>query len=166
MRQSGSLLFQHRYAEYFSEYSNYFGRALLLLKSMHGITKYGMLYAGELTQWLLEACFIQSQCQMSIYYKYAPDGIKKFVLNYVDDCVYWYTSEAFGKWFVGTLGEILNVNFLGYAYWFMSIRISQMKDHSISVYQARYATSIFVKYLDTATFKAGTKFYKTIFHQI
>ena len=50
---------------------------------------------------------------------------------------------------------------LGYAHWFMSIRISQMKDHSISVDQARYATSIVANYFDTATVKVGTKFYKT-----
>ena len=36
-----------------------------------------------------------------------------------------------------------------------------MKDHSISVDQARYATSIVAKYLDTATLKVSTKFYKT-----
>ena len=36
-----------------------------------------------------------------------------------------------------------------------------MKDHSISVYQARYATSIVAKYLDTETVKTSTKFYKT-----
>ena len=36
-----------------------------------------------------------------------------------------------------------------------------MKDHSISVDQARYATSIFSKYLDTATVKESTKFYNT-----
>ena len=43
----------------------------------------------------------------------------------------------------------------------MSIIISQLKDHSISVDQARYATSIVAKYLDTATFKGSNKFYKT-----
>ena len=43
----------------------------------------------------------------------------------------------------------------------MSIRISQLKDHSISVDQARYSTSIVAKYLDTATVKVGKKFYKT-----
>ena len=43
----------------------------------------------------------------------------------------------------------------------MSIRISQLKDHSISVDQARYATSIVAKYLDTATVKVSNKFYKT-----
>ena len=62
-----------------------------------------------------------------------------------------------------TLGKILHVNFLVYAHWFTSIRISQMKKHSISVYQARYATSIVAKYLDTATLKKSTKFYKTTF---
>ena len=36
-----------------------------------------------------------------------------------------------------------------------------MKDYSITVDQARYATSIVAKYLDTATVKAITKFYKT-----
>ena len=53
------------------------------------------------------------------------------------------------------------MNFFRYANWFMSIMIYQMKDHSISVDQARYATSIVAKYLDTATVKASTKFYKT-----
>ena len=43
----------------------------------------------------------------------------------------------------------------------MSIRIYQMKDHSISVDQARYATSIVAKYLYTATVKVSNKFYKT-----
>ena len=60
-----------------------------------------------------------------------------------------------------TLENIFHVNFLGYSHWFMSIRISQMKDPSISVDQARYATSIVVKYLDAAIVKVGTKFYKT-----
>ena len=56
-----------------------------------------------------------------------------FVLSCVDECVYCYTSEAIGKWFVDTLGKIFHVNFLGHARWFMSIGISQIKDHSTSV---------------------------------
>ena len=43
----------------------------------------------------------------------------------------------------------------------MSTIISQMKDYFISVDQARYATSIVAKHLDTATVKTSTKFYKT-----
>ena len=83
-----------------------------------------------------------------------------FVLSYVYDCVYWYTSEAPGKWFMDNLEKRFHVKFLVYAHWFMSIRISQMKDHSIYVYQARYTTSIVAKYLDTTTVKASTNFYK------
>ena len=60
-----------------------------------------------------------------------------------------------------TLGKRFHVNFLGYAHWFMSIRIFQLNDRSISLDQARYATSIVAKYLDTAKFKVSTTFYKT-----
>ena len=101
------------------------------------MTNSGKLFADNLTEWLLGSGLIQYQCQMSIYYKYAPDVSKMIVLSYVDDFVYWYISEALGRWFVHTLGKILHVNFLGYAYWFMSIIISHIKDNSISVDQAR-----------------------------
>ena len=43
-----------RYAAYFPEYSQYFGRALKLLKSMYGMTNSGKLFADELTEWLIE----------------------------------------------------------------------------------------------------------------
>ena len=68
-----------------------------------------------------------------------------------------------GKWFFDNLGKIYHVNFLGFSYWFMAIRISQLKDHSISVDQARYATSIVAKYFDTASVKVSKTFYKTKF---
>ena len=132
-----------------------------MIETMYGMTNCGELFADELTEWLIEVGFIQYQFQMSIYYKYASDGTKMVVLSYVDDYVYWYNYEALGKWFVDTLGKILHMNLLGYEHWFMSIIISHMKDHSIYVYQARYATSIVLEYLDTATVKKITKFYKT-----
>ena len=122
---------ESRYIDYSPEYLNYFGRALISLKSIYGMTNSGKLFADELTEWLLEACLIQSKCQMSIYYNYATDGSQMVVLSYVDDCVYWYTSDALGKWFVDNLGNIFNVNFLGYEHWFMSIRIYHMQDHYI-----------------------------------
>ena len=55
------------------------------------------------------------------------------------------------------------MNFLGYAHLFMSIIISQLKDHSISMDQARYVTSIVAKYSDTVRVKVSTNFYKTTF---
>ena len=69
------------------------------------------------------------------------------MLSYVDYCVYWYTYEETGKWSLGTIGKILYVNLIGYAHLFVSIWISQLKDHSISLDQARYATPLVAKYL-------------------
>ena len=42
---------------------------------------------------------------MSIYYKYKLDVSNIVVLYYVDDYVYWYTSEAIGM-FLWILYEI------------------------------------------------------------
>ena len=126
-----------RYVDYFKECSNYSVRDLKLFNFMYGITNSGNLFSDELTEWLLEVGFIQSQCQMSIYYKYAPDGNKFVLLSYVDECVYWYTYKALGKWLVADLRKIYHVTLLVCAHWFMSIRLYQMKDYYISVYQDR-----------------------------
>ena len=83
-----------RYTDYFPEYSNYFGRASRLLKSIYGMTNSGKLFDDKLTKWLLEGVFIQYQCQVYIHYKYAPYRTIIFVLSYVDDCVYWYIYET------------------------------------------------------------------------
>ena len=54
-----------RYKDYFPEYAKYFGRALRLLNSMYGMTNSRKLFSNELTEWLLEAGFIQSQCPLT-----------------------------------------------------------------------------------------------------
>ena len=40
-----------RDTEYFPEYARYFGRSLMLLKSMYGMTNSGKIFADELTEW-------------------------------------------------------------------------------------------------------------------
>ena len=86
-----------RYADYFPEYSNYFRRALGLLQYTYGMNNSGKLFSDDLTEWLIEAGIIKYQCQMYIYYKYAPDVTHIFLLSYVENYVYWHTSEAIGK---------------------------------------------------------------------
>ena len=79
-----------RYGEYFPEYANYFGIPLRLNKSMYGINNYRKLFSDEITNLLIDEAGIKhSKFQMSVYYKYAPDGSKLVVLSYVDDCVCW-----------------------------------------------------------------------------
>ena len=89
-----------------------------------------------------EAGLNHPQGQMSIYYKYATYGSNLVVLSYVDGFLYWYTYEELGKRFMDILGNIFHVKLIEFAHWFMSIIISQPKDHYISVEQASYATYI------------------------
>ena len=56
-----------KYAEYFPEYSGYFGRTLRLLKSMHVMTNSGKLFPDELTDWFIEEGLIQYQWHIYIY---------------------------------------------------------------------------------------------------
>ena len=60
-----------RYADYFPEYAQYFGRSLRLLESMYGMTKSGKLFADELIEWLIEAgsSFVYQKTQSSTYDK-------------------------------------------------------------------------------------------------
>ena len=60
-----------------------------------------------------------------------------------------------------TVGNIFHVKFLWYAHCFISVDISQLKDRSIPMDQARYATSVVEKYLDTDTIKWNSKFHNT-----
>ena len=124
------------------------------------MTNSGNIFADEVTICLIdESGFKHSKCRILIYYKYAPDGSRLVVLSYVDDCVYWYTSEELGKSFLDMLGNNLNVNFLGCVHGFMLIRISQPKGQSNSVDQDRYTISGVTKYLYNATIIINSKLY-------
>ena len=61
---------------------------------MYGMNNYRNLFSDDLTTGIIEKSgFNKPKCQIYIYYKYAPDGSKLVVLSYVNECVYWYTSE-------------------------------------------------------------------------
>ena len=101
---------------------------------------------------------------MSVYYNYSPYSSKLVVLFNVDDCVYWHTYKELGKWFVYTPGEIFHVKLLGYAHRFMSISISQLKDHYVSVDQYRYVKSVVADYIYTVTINENLKCHKNALH--
>ena len=75
--------------------------------------------------------------------------------------IFYYAYEAIGKWLVDTLRNILHVNFLVFANCFMSIRVSNLNNHSISLDQYIYATSVVDKYLYDDTVNKSTNFYIT-----
>ena len=70
-----------RYAAYFPEYLQYFGRALKLLKSMYGMTNSGKLFADELNEWLIKEGFLQSQCQQTVFQSWSSHTWLKLFLS-------------------------------------------------------------------------------------
>ena len=80
---------------------------------MYGMNNSGRLFSDELTNCFIdESWFKQLQCQISIYYNYAPYGSKLVVLSYVDDCIF----VELGNIFVDTLQKICHVKFPGYTH--------------------------------------------------
>ena len=103
---------------------------------------------------MVEEGFIKYQCQMSIYYNYAPDEkISYLILIIVSIDIHLRLLENV-LW-------TLHVDFLGFSHWFIDIMILQMKGHSVLLYQSRYATYIVSKYMDTTKLNTSTQFYKT-----
>ena len=82
------------------------------------------LFADEITNWLI---YVEGFKNHNDKYPYTtsflPDESNLMVLSYLDDCVFWYTSEELGKWFIDTLGKRFHMNFLEFAHWFMYIII-------------------------------------------
>ena len=109
----------------FPKYEKYFVRSLRLLKSMYGMTNSGKLSADNLIEWLLEAGLfnINVRC-LSIISMHEMDQKCSIILCWWL-CLLVYKLISW-KWSVVTLGQILHVNFVVYAHWFMSIIISQM----------------------------------------
>ena len=68
------MKFVSRYAYFFQNNQNIFGKSLILLKSVYGMTNSWRLFTDELTKWQFEAGFVQYQFLISFYYKYAQDG--------------------------------------------------------------------------------------------
>ena len=107
------VMFDKRCREHFPYYYNYFGRSLILMNSMYGMTISGKIFVDDITNCLIYVSdFKQPQCQMFMYYNYEPYDSKLLLLSYIYDRTFWYTYEELVKWFVDTLGKRFYVNFL------------------------------------------------------
>ena len=125
------------------------------------MTSSGKLFSDKLNNCMIYVTGLKwPQRQISIYYKNATDGSDLVVLSYVSECEFCYTYEEVVAWFVDTLGKWLFVNLLGCSHWFMSSRVSQLKEYFTSKDQARYDTNVVSKYLDTSKIKVYSKFHK------
>ena len=91
------------------EYVQWLGRPLRLEKGLYGLTLCGKYWHIELLEYLLEIGFKQSKVDPSLMIKRDKDGNYIKLINYVDDMLYYGSSDEMEKQFVKDLRNRFNV---------------------------------------------------------
>ena len=142
-----------RYAQYFPDLADWFGRPLLLDKGIYGLTYSGKFWNEEFSEWLIGQGFVQSTADTTYFIKYYKDGSWIRLIFYVDDCLYFGSSDAIEKEFEKSVASRFNIDYNGQANWFLQMRIYQYEDFSVSIDQTRYTKVLLRKYCpDNAPF--------------
>jgi len=89
-------------------------------------------------------------CVKCLFIKEFPDGAKIFLLNYVDDMIYYGTDQDKLQLFEQQTGKRFNLELLGQAHWYLGNRMRQLADFDIELDQSRYFKSLVKRYLETA----------------
>lgn len=119
---------------------------------MYGMTLSGKYWWLDFMEYLLTLQFKPSGSMPCLFILTGRKG-KFYVLNYVDDMLYFGTNEEEVKWFEEQLKKPFNLKLLGQAHWYLATRINQSANYDIELDQSRYCLTTIKKYLDSA----GTK---------
>jgi len=137
------------WAELFPDLTEWFGKPLLLLKSLYGDTIANLAWDKTLAAFLTKPdglAMDRLQSEGSIYIKRKGNDIL-MVLTATDDQLYFATNPELKKEFEKQIASEFHVDLLGQAAWYLQSRIQQHTDFSITLDQTRYARSIGLKYL-------------------
>jgi hypothetical protein len=139
------------YGILFPQYAEYCGIPVRLAMSMYGTTLCGKYWYLDLTEYLLEIGFRASECMRCLFIRaYPDDGIYLYVLNYVDDMLYYCKDSTKTKEFEEKLRARFHLELMGQAHWYLGTRINQLSNYDIELNQSRYCLSIIKRYLETA----------------
>ncbi len=118
--------------------------------SMYGTILCGKYWYLDLLDFLKEIGFEEGDCVKHFFVIECKDGSKLFLLNYVDDMLYYGTDISLVEEFEKQLGNCFNLELLGQVHWYLGTRIRQLSNFDIELDQHRYCRSIVKKYLDSA----------------
>lgn len=142
-----------RFKHYFPDLASWFGRPLRLKRGIYGQKMSGKFWNQDYTEWLLDQGFEQSTADTTYFIKYNPDGSWIRLIFYVDDCLYYGSTDKAEKDFEKEVAKRFKIEFNGNANWFLQMRIHQYADYSCSIDQYRYTKTILKKYCpETAPF--------------
>ena len=143
------VMFPAKWKDIMPEFSKWFGRPLLMVKSVYGVSNAGRLWAEELYGWLVnDFGFVPSKVNPGILFFDCPKtGDFILLACYIDDLVYAPSSTAVREIFERAVSKRFNCSLLGYVHWFLQSRIQRLKDKSYIIDQSRYAASVAHRFL-------------------
>ena len=122
------------------EFSKYVGRPLLLERALYGLATSGKYWYEELNEYLLLIGFKKSTVDPCYYSRTTNLGIVRMI-NYVDDTLYFGTTDESEEEFVKQLKSRFKFNLLGKASWYLGMKI-EYNHQGATIDQQLYATSI------------------------
>ena len=134
------------------EFSKFVGRPLLLERALYGLATSGKYWYEDLDEYLQLIGFRKSTVDPCFYSRKTKAGILRLI-NYVDDTLYFGTTDESEEEFVKELRNRFNFNLLGTASWYLGIKINYNK-LGATIDQQLYAKSIVNKLV-----KKGTDIY-------
>jgi hypothetical protein len=149
------------YGILFPEYKQFCGRPVRLAKSLYGMTLSGKYWFLDLQDYLTKIGFKTSSTIPSLFIKEDAKGNKLYILNYVDNMLYYGDNQKSVNEFEQSLQKRFNLELLGQAHWYLLTRINQLSNYDIELDQNRYCKAIVKKYLNPAGTKRDLAFHPT-----
>ena len=140
------------FAEYVPEYKEYFERPILLAKSIYGTTIAAKFFNDDLATWLTtntDMKFYRSEVDPCLFIHRSMEGNKTvalFLIVYVDDCLFFGTSDEIEKKFGKYLSQRFNLELQGWSHWFLGTRLYRENDGSYILDQETFVKHVLNRY--------------------
>ena len=125
------IILNEEYETFCPHLTEYLGRPLRLRKCLYGADFSGKSWYETLDEFLQGSLnFIRSRVEGCLYvYWDGSDWIK--MINYVDDALYFASSDKIRMEFELSLKNKFNLTLMGIAKWYLGMKITQHKDYII-----------------------------------
>lgn len=135
------------WAKWFPHLKEWFGVPLLLLKSLYGSVDASKNWDDDQSDWLINVYGFKRVPGAGSIYVFKQNDKFLYLLNAVDDQLYFSNSDELRKDFETKLSKRFEVELLGQAHWYLQARVTQHSDYSITLDQARYSALISARFL-------------------
>ena len=142
------LQLPREYAQHMPQYKEYFDSPVLLNKSIYGTDFAHKVFSDDLCEWLLgndEMPFNNSEVDPALFvYRNKQEFL--FLICYVDDCLYFGSSDEIEMKLGAMLKKRFSLELQGNAHWFLGTRIYRENDGSYIIDQETYAKHVLNRY--------------------